>query len=59
MEQEPVVNIDKDGIVSCKNCKIVIDLEEYEECEFCNKDGCCNCITHVEDDDLYVCMKCQ
>ena len=42
---------------TCKNCKEVIEEEDFEECECCNKDCCSNCITHTEE-DRYLCDKC-
>ncbi len=46
-------------IEPCKNCGIEINLEdgENEECEYCNKDCCFECINHT-DNDQYLCDKC-
>ena len=42
----------------CKNCKEIIEEEDFEECECCNKSCCNNCIIHTED-DRYLCKKCE
>lgn len=47
------------NLIECKNCKELISLEdgENESCEHCNKECCCNCIIHTEE-DVYTCEKC-